>query len=70
MEDPDKDATEPTAPGNDAPDGGVPDPELAGAVVVGDDDAVVVTPPQAARIVASDRPAAAAVTLPRCRMFR
>jgi hypothetical protein len=70
MEAPDSDATDPTVPGKDPPAGGAPDPEAAGAAVVGDDEAVELAPPQAARTVASDSPAATVVRRPRCRRVR
>ena len=67
MDDPESDATEPTAPGNDPPDGLDPEPEVTGAVVVGDDEAVAA--PHAARRAARDSPAATDVTRLRCRML-
>lgn len=69
IEDPASDATDPTAPGNEPPDGAGPDPELAGATVVEDDADAVELAPQAARREASESPAATTVTRPRYRMF-
>ncbi|MDQ1427719.1 MAG: hypothetical protein QOK39_1195 [Acidimicrobiaceae bacterium] len=57
MEDPESDATDPTAPGKDPPGGLDPEPEVVGAVVDDDAEAVEPPPPQAARMTARESPA-------------